>query len=100
MEKVRYARYRGSMDEVERERISRHPLYQHGDTILAWVNEGDLCLVGESMDPTDPLGTYAGIAVHEDASLPHGAFEVRDHDGNVLARYLQGVARVNIGRRS
>lgn len=97
--KLRYARYRGSMDEAERDRIRRHPLYQHGDTVLAWVNEGDLCEVGESMDPADPVGTYGGISVYEDIKLPPGGFEVRGHDGKVLVRYIQGVASVAVGPR-
>lgn len=49
-ERIRYARYRGPIDEAERERIRKTPLYELGDTILVWVNEGDLCMVGTNAE--------------------------------------------------
>ena len=49
-QKVRYTRFEMPINaawETECERIRKHPLYQFGDTICVWVNEGDLCWVGE-----------------------------------------------------
>jgi hypothetical protein len=48
--RIRYARYRGQMDEAERDRIRNTPLYQMGDTILVWVNGGDLCMIGANAE--------------------------------------------------
>lgn len=40
--RVRYARTSGSTLQEMRAFIRDHPLYQHGDAVLCWVNEGDL----------------------------------------------------------
>lgn len=47
---VRWARYHGPQDQDEAERIIKHDLYKCGDTIIVWVNEGDI-LRHTNMDP-------------------------------------------------
>lgn len=55
MNQVRWARYQGIMDAAECQRVQGHPIHQIGDTILVWVNEGDILAYGHSMDkPEDP----------------------------------------------
>lgn len=49
--KVRYTRTMFYPEAAEHRRICAHPLYQFGDTILVWVNEGDILLSGELIDP-------------------------------------------------
>jgi hypothetical protein len=43
---VQWTRYKGPMDELERDRIRSGKLYQIGDTVLIWANEGDLYITG------------------------------------------------------
>lgn len=50
---VRWARYHGPQDAAEVERIRKHDLFQHGDTIVVWVNEGDI-LCHPNTDPEPP----------------------------------------------
>jgi hypothetical protein len=47
--RVRYSRYFGQMDAAECEKIRQGPLYQIGDTILVWVNEGDIVMLGDEV---------------------------------------------------
>ena len=56
--KIRYTAFRGASDEAERDRIRKHPLYRTGDTILVWVNEGDIGMVGEYVSGADEPGLY------------------------------------------
>lgn len=48
---VRWMRYQGTRDQAEVDRIIDTELYKLGDTILVWVNEGDI-LRHTNMDPT------------------------------------------------
>jgi hypothetical protein len=41
------------MDEAERELMGSSKLYQNGDTILVWVNEGDLYRLGNELPRPD-----------------------------------------------
>lgn len=48
---VRWARFGGTLSDVERDRIRGSKLYTLGDAILVWVNEGDI-LLHPNMDQT------------------------------------------------
>lgn len=51
---LRWARYAGEVDAAEKMRVRGSELYKEGDTVLVWVNEGDLYMVGKCMDPPQP----------------------------------------------
>jgi hypothetical protein len=53
-------RYRGERDQAEIDRICRTDLYKLGDTILAWVNEGDIIMFGKNMEPADEIERLRG----------------------------------------
>lgn len=52
--RVRYIRMQADVGDAERERVRKTDLYKIGDTIAVWVNEGDLCIAGECLDPREP----------------------------------------------
>ena len=49
--KIRYAKFDAYITSDERRRILAHPIFQIGDTVAVWVNESDLCMLGECLDP-------------------------------------------------
>jgi hypothetical protein len=90
---VRWIRFQGKMDdEAERGRVRKTELYRMGDTILVWVNEGDICLE-VNMDPT-----HLDIN-DENERLKAGIAELRTHNGYEAAAHGRRYAR-DAGRRS
>lgn len=89
MSKVRWGKFQGTISDAEHERIAKTELYKIGDTILVWVNEGDILCEGQNMDELEP--DWHGIArmlaplyLKNGVAIAQACDELLDKSGTLL----------------
>lgn len=104
-----YKRFIGQVEDAERQRIQKSELYRRGDTILVWVNEGQILFGGDCLD--DPRSTPApSSAPYQKAAtqglLPSGAIacpgaggEMENTDADLVEKARKIAAECSVCQR-
>lgn len=92
--KLHYMPCNADVGDAERERIRQTELYRKGDTVLVWVNEGDLCFVGVNLTPREPELGEMMAALNAYAEATKWATGTEEH-----RKALQRADRMNPARQ-
>src|SRR5262249_42467386 len=96
--RVRWIPYKGIMDAAEQQRVMGTSLGRIGDTIIAWVNEGDIHCFGENLATAEIedralAKALAPFYLRNDVAVAKACDELLDRSGRLLGYVREAAGR-------